>query len=531
MPLFTTVEAAIKLGVGVELVEYFTRKCPKHGESRTLSTIKTDERVLIDEKVLIDYQRYLNLPWPVPPSGQRPGIPEKIKEDIRFESHLCCANCGHMDNGEVAHIEAVADTLNNSPDNLIYLCPNHHSKYDLGYKPKSNVTPEMVRAAKLLKRKSRQRMLAYEANAIKGLLGLIQLVKGIEGKVKNKANDNQLEILTTEAKKLIELIPNLTEAARKQARKDEPTSDVDILISKNAPTFARIAAGAKSAKSVSDVRNVMKSVSDKSHELLLEFDEVDCPHCGGRGMTGLIGDFCAYCRGSCLVTQEEADEYKPENIDEVECPHCGGRGTTGLTQIFCKFCRGSCVVTEEEAEEYDQSDIDEEECPHCSGRGTTGWKQNFCSYCHGDCTVSKEELDGYDPADIDEVDCPHCNGRGWRGRSQSTCGYCDGDSVVTKEQTDTYDPDKLDEVECPHCNGRGLIGRNDMLCDYCNGDNFVTSELAEAYDPDEIDEVECPKCHGRGTYGLRDDSCKLCGGNCVVTRDLRRQYIDKYGLD
>ena len=42
-----------------------------------------------------------------------------------------------MDSGEVAHIDAVADTLNNSPDNLIYLCPNHHTKYDLGYKPSS----------------------------------------------------------------------------------------------------------------------------------------------------------------------------------------------------------------------------------------------------------------------------------------------------------------------------------------------------------------------------------------------------------
>lgn len=90
-----------------------------------------------------------------------------------------------MDGGEVAHIEAVSDSYNNSPDNLIYLCPNHHTKYDLGYRPSKNVTPEMVRAAKLLKRKSRQRMMAYEANAVKGLHGLIQLIKSIGTKLKD----------------------------------------------------------------------------------------------------------------------------------------------------------------------------------------------------------------------------------------------------------------------------------------------------------------------------------------------------------
>ena len=106
-------------------------------------------------------KNYLNQPWPLPENGKRPSIPNLIKEDIKRESHYSCAICGHMDNGEVAHIEPVSETLNNSPDNLIFLCPNHHTKYDYGYTLKGNITIEEVRAAKMLKRRSRCRVLRY----------------------------------------------------------------------------------------------------------------------------------------------------------------------------------------------------------------------------------------------------------------------------------------------------------------------------------------------------------------------------------
>ncbi len=531
MPMLSAVEAAIKLGVGVELIEYFTRYCPKHKDNRKLLAKKMEGQLVIEEKELLDFQRYLNLPWPVPSSADRPTIPTPIKDDIKRESHLGCAICGSMDNGEVAHIEAVDTSLNNSPDNLIFLCPNHHTKYDLGHKPANNVTPEMVRAAKLLKRKSRQRMLAYEANAVKGLLGLIQLIKSIGAKLKVKENSDQVEILTTEVQKLLELVPELSEAAESQARLDQPGTELEKVLTESAPAFAKLALKVKDAKSPSDVRHVAKTVTDKSHEVLLDFDEVDCPHCFGRGMTGLVGDYCAYCKGSCLVTQEEFDEYDRAVIDEVECPHCHGRGTIGLTQIFCVFCSGSCVVSKEEAEEYDPGELDETQCPHCHGRGTVGFNQNLCSYCDGDCVVSKEKHSDYDGDAIDEVDCPHCGGRGWRGFTQSICGFCKGDSVMSKDEAEAYDPSELDERECPHCNGHGRIGRNDRICEFCKGDCFVTSAEIEKYDETEIDEVECPKCSGRGTYGLVDDLCKLCHGDTVVTSDIRLAFIRKFGLD
>jgi hypothetical protein len=151
MTFLSKVDAALKLGYSIELIEYFIRKCPKKGDTRTLPATTSSAGTLIDEDELLSYQRYLNQPWPKGKDG-RPYIPTAVRNDIKQESHHACAICGLMDNGEVAHIHDVSETLNNSPDNLILLCPNHHSKYDYGFKPSSNVNIEEVEAAKRLKR-------------------------------------------------------------------------------------------------------------------------------------------------------------------------------------------------------------------------------------------------------------------------------------------------------------------------------------------------------------------------------------------
>src|ERR1039457_2303129 len=178
MALFTEVEAAMRMGISVELLRYFTKHCPKTGEAKLLAASKIGEQTLYDQRDVDDYRRYLSKPWPHK-KGKRPDIPDPIKEDVKREAHLWCAICGNANRGEVAHIEAVADTLNNSPDNLIFLCPNHHTEYDLGYKPSSNITLEVVRAAKLVKRSTRQRVMRHEANATKLLVAVASLLKGL----------------------------------------------------------------------------------------------------------------------------------------------------------------------------------------------------------------------------------------------------------------------------------------------------------------------------------------------------------------
>ena len=528
MGLISKIEAAIKLGIGMELLEHCCHKCPKPRGNRVLAVVRTEQGDMIDEKELEDFHSYLHSPWPLPSKGKRPFLPEVIKDDIRRECHQSCAICGHMDSGEVAHITPVAETLNNGPDNLVYLCPNHHTKYDLGFKPAANITKNEIDAAKLMKRRSRQRMMKAEGNVDKAIRSLLNVIAKIRMEIESLPSKTMVDIYETEAKSLMVLLPELTQQARAQAAKDVDVNVSGKLLLEKAPAIAKAALGAQADKTGRDIRTRMAQVADLADELLIDLDEVECPHCTGRGMTGLVGDYCAFCDGACYVTKQEAEDYDAEDIDEAECPHCHGRGTIGHDQHWCPVCRGSCVVTRDEAEEYDEDAVDDVECPYCQGSGVLGHDQHFCPFCGGACRMTRGEAAEYDESQIDEVECPHCNGGGLLGFDQHYCPYCKGACRITQEMADAYDEEKIDEVECPHCSGNGRLGLDQHCCAYCDGACRITQAQAEAYDKETIDEVDCPHCNGQGTRGLRGDFCQLCGGSCVVTTAKADAYRQKY---
>jgi DnaJ-class molecular chaperone len=525
--LLTKIEAACLLCVSVELLDFFTARCPKPKEKRKLEVAQLSEEVgqLFDQDEVMSFAKYLNEPWPTPPKGGRPHLPEEIKADIAKESHLTCAICGLMMNCEVAHIESVSETLNNGPDNLIYLCPNHHTEYDYGFKPGSNVTIEEVQAAKRIKRNSRRRTMRFEENAAKVLHTVIKLAKALEKDLKAEDNRVVREAGITELKSLLTQVPNLVSKAQAQAEKDQPADEVTTAILEQATQLARTTIGIGDSSTERDVRHSASQLADLGADIELDLDEVECPHCGGRGTTGLMGSFCNLCKGRTVVSEAEADAYSPDTYDEVQCPHCYGRGTTGLVDDICAFCRGNCYVSREDAEAYDRDEIDEIECPHCGGRGTTGLIQHFCSVCTGSCVVSHEEAEQYDPSEIDEVECPRCGGRGVKGLSNDYCAFCGGNCFVSRKEAREYAPDNLDEVECPHCHGSGRKGHSNYYCALCLGAMVVSREEAEEYDPDEIDEVDCPHCNGSGRIG--EYECKECYGACVVSSEDAAEYEDR----
>lgn len=352
MSLLTEAEAAIKIGYSIELLKHFTKKCPKSGEDTLLKSKVLDGQTYYDEKDLNSYHAYLNKLWPLPPKGTRPTIPEAIKDDVKRESSYSCAICGHMDNGEVAHINAVAHSLNNAPDNLLFLCPNHHTKYDLGFKPDSNLTPEVIKAAKVLKRNSRQRILRYEANATKLLYTLIASLREVENQIKNARSKDMVAVLTTEMMELVYAIPGAVKEAQEYASADLDLSKTEKLLIKNSGNIAKLISQKSIKESEQNLRTTASSVLSLTSQIVIDIDEVECPHCAGRGQTGYAGDICAYCHGSCVVSHKKAEAYDREQIDEVDCPHCGGRGQTGLVGDVCALCKGSCVVSNDVYQAY-----------------------------------------------------------------------------------------------------------------------------------------------------------------------------------
>jgi RecJ-like exonuclease len=514
----------MQMGVTVELLSYFAKTCPKYGESRLLPQKNVEGEIYYDTDELLRYRRYLSQPWPKKPDSQRPYIPDAIKNDVRAECHLACAICGDLNKGEIAHIEAVATTANNSPDNLILLCPNHHTEYDLGFKPSSNVNIEALKAAKVLKRDARVRMQRYEANAYKAARSVLTTVKKLETMLQSLDSRDMAEVYETELNALMRDLPQMLDASQEQAKKDQDLDGMGALITKAAPRIAKATAGLQPKAASTQVRKTATSVIETIEECLVELDEINCPHCGGTGTTGLVGDYCSYCKGDMVVSEAEADAYDPDELDERDCPHCGGRGLTGLTGFFCVYCKGSCRVSERMVELYDCDEIDEVDCPHCHGRGATGFAGDICTYCDGAQTVSAASAAEYDRSQIDEVDCPHCLGSGLTGLVQEYCAYCKGSQTISSAKANVYDREEIDEVDCPHCFGSGLTGLVQEYCAYCKGSQTVSRAKAAEYDRDEIDEVECPRCGGAGTIGLRGTICTLCNGACTVSKEKRTAF-------
>ena len=519
------IEAAIFLGVSIELIDYFTENCPKYGESRTLPFENTDHGERFSKEDLIKYSVYLERPWPKTAKGTRPTIPSAIKVDIKRESHFACAICGHMENGEVAHIEAVAKTFNNSPENLILLCPNHHSKYDYGFKLSSNVTYDVVRAAKIIKQNSRRRMLRYEANATESLKQLINTINNIENSLKSETNESIKDIYINEAKQLLVLIPEVVENALESAKRDSADTETEKMIMKSIPNLTgSIVEKLEVKKDKQEIRDIMSKVLLQANEIIFDLDETYCPRCRGKGTTGLVGDLCAYCGGSQFVSSKDAAKYDESQIDEVDCPRCYGKGTTGLVGDLCAYCGGSQFVSSEDAAQYDESHIDEVDCPHCYGKGLKGMNGDVCIFCSGSQYVSSEKESQYDESHIDEVDCPRCQGKGMTGLFGDQCAYCRGSQSVSSEEATQYDESHIDEVACPRCQGKGMTGLFGDICAYCGGSQFVSNEEAAQYDESQIDEVDCPHCQGKGTTGLMFDICNLCKGCQKVPTKIKEAY-------
>jgi len=77
MALLTRIEAAIALGVGIDLLDWFIEKCPKPDDARRLTTTKVGKEQMIDEAELEAFRRYLREPWPVKVKNARPGVTDR----------------------------------------------------------------------------------------------------------------------------------------------------------------------------------------------------------------------------------------------------------------------------------------------------------------------------------------------------------------------------------------------------------------------------------------------------------------------
>jgi DnaJ-class molecular chaperone len=510
------IDAAIKTGLSCEFLTDATARAMKYKHTRKLKGGQVAGEIVIDDLDLTDYLAYLNEPWPKPTNALRPSIPAAVRRDVESECHFECAICGLKDNGELAHVDAVADTANNSPDNLVLLCPNHHTKYDLGHKPASNLTIKEVQWVKAVQRMARRRMLRYEHNARLALKTVLEDVRRIQkelARVDDAGQSALVQALETESRQLVDQLPARVAAAQAAASSDQEYKSTALNL-QSVAELSQAIQQAEKASSTEERRARTRAVVELT-PAVFDDEEVECPHCAGSGHLGLFGDLCSYCDGSAFISPEQAGTYDPDALDEVLCPRCEGSGQLGLDGHICSYCRGRTVVSKNEAESFDPDDTGDVECPHCEGRGQTGIAGSLCRFCRGRREVSEEDAAAYDPDEFDEVTCPHCRGNLVTGLGGDVCAYCDGDGVVSSASASGYDPDSF-RVACPHCRGNGTIGLSGDYCSFCNGAQQIRPEQADSYDRSAIDEEPCPPCFGRG-MDREGNICRLCQGSSIVT--------------
>lgn len=493
MPKLTLVEAAMRTGWSIPLLQACTGRGLKRGETweKFASTGKGADR-LVDADDLDRYKDRLAEPWPPGKDGGRPRIPDPVKADVRDESFRECAVCADK-RTEVAHLVAVSKTLNNSPDNLLLLCPNHHTTYDdndEGCRRSEDLSLETALAYKTVKRATRRRMLQREHNAVLVLSAVIGRIESLQASLA-LAGDQGGALAKAVAAELDRLLRELPKAYSnaEQAAEHDKSYDASTAFTPTAKFRDAAAAAARpQARQGAARKAAVQRLIAARPSLRLKVDP-DCPHCDGSGQVGLVDSPCPYCHGRATVTADALAAYDPTAIDQHPCPRCNGRGLTGLVGDYCAYCRGACVVTRAKADAYDPADIDEVDCPRCDGRGQTGLAGDPCSYCRGSCLVPRDKAAAYDPALLDETDCPRCHGRGQLGLVGDLCDYCQGSQTVTAEKAERFDETEIRRVGCPACAGRGLAPGGDF-CLLCRGGSFVDRDDADGYDGPRAEEPD-----------------------------------------
>jgi hypothetical protein len=86
----------------------------------------------------------------------------------------CAICCQHGNKCEAAHLEPVAKTQSNHPENLLWLCANHHTAYDKGHYGPRSEDADFVGDHKRILRKFRVRQWRMQAKLSVKLLGVLE---------------------------------------------------------------------------------------------------------------------------------------------------------------------------------------------------------------------------------------------------------------------------------------------------------------------------------------------------------------------
>ena len=356
-------------------------------------------------------------------------IIKRVHRPIELGDHTHLANANSC---EAAHISSVAKSKCNHPHNLLWLCANHHTKFDNGSYGAKEELNEFVIGKKIVLRERRRLNWATAGNLASSIATLLKLA-GETVKAKKRTNPLDKDIALQIATGLLTLLPEVL------SRNMDP---------RLAPVLAKISASLESG----DVSGFVTEA--KSFEVLKEVAAFESEFVSEAGLKP-----CPLCDGSRWHRDEE-------------CPVCMGDGTVPEKFVFdpslfeaqqCNVCLG-------------RPSSDGEDCPACGGQG------DLDAYRHA----------AVDWAKFDEVPCKLCSGT--RMHLGDDCPACGGNGKMYAYREEQIDWSSFDKVTCQLCSGSGRRDGED--CPACDGEGKLKGFVASGTDWSRFDKVTCRLCSG-----------------------------------
>lgn len=493
-------EAAALVAMSPDLLRWMTSYAPKTGVKTKLKIArKEDDRIFYNRDEILSFDAFLRQPWPAK-TGKRPNIPTKIRDEIRVEANGECAMCcQHGNKCEAAHLVPVATTQSNHPENLLWLCANHHTSYDKGhYGPKLG-DEEFVAYQKKLLRRFRVAQWQMQAELSVKLIGALETCALLSSQLERAPTAEQVAAVESVANRFLAGLPSMAPVSKTDSRHAEfekLSFEIDQLSSSTIPVRTRLLRAA-------DVRD----------EYAAAMGMVACPLCNATG--SYDGGDCPVCEGDRQISKDDLEHLDLRQYATVSCPLCeGARVHNGDT---CPACGGEGDMERRQAEWIDLRDYNQVECPICDGEKTFNGEE--CRACWGEGFLERRDADKIDRREYDIISCPLCCGSGKHEHEE--CPACRGERKMLRRDATEIDLRDYQLVDCPVCNGSRYVRGDD--CPACGGAGRIDRRICERIEVRDYHLVDCPVC--KNDINRRYD-CRACHGE----GQMERRFKDRLDL-
>jgi len=485
-------QAAWVTGMSPELLRWLTSNAPKAGIKRKLKVAEAKgETYFFDEEELVTFNNWLKAPWPRK-DGKRPHIPTAIRREIKNEANGECAICNaHKDTCEAAHLDPVSKSDNNHPENLLWLCSNHHTAYDNGLFGPDEENADFVASFKQVLHRHKTMMWRMQYEVSHKLFIVLENCDGLEKQLRAAKTAAQVKAVKALAKKTLDAIPALSPVS-----KSDPKYAAYQTISANVLSLS---------KDKSGIPARLVKAQGIRRDYVTAFGFIACPLCKGNGRHE--GTDCPVCNGDREIEERFADRVDLSAYEKVGCPLCEGEGL--FEGDVCPVCGGESEMDRRYADSVDIRDYQKVDCPLCTG--TTKFQGNDCPACGGNGEMDRRHAAQVDLREYEEVDCPLCHGDG--RYEDRDCPECAGEGQMQRRHVDQVDVGDYKKVACPVCDGEGTYRGN--ICPACNGEAHIDRRYLERIEVRDYQIVKCPVCEGKRS---RRDDCRACNGEGEMER-------------